>query len=270
MLSFLGIKDNLYYIKDSDDGVIDKVEYEDLVYYITELNLDIKGIIFCKRTGQLLCEVISGGKSKSTRFFKEEVYNMYENEYTVLGEYTKGSNAILLQHNICGYKYTQEPRLFLSGKRCPRCFRLCKQTTEEFKSFIKKVEGDNYTLLFEYTGANNSITVRHNVCGLSYNVTAANFKRGQRCPNCTKTGVSVRSFNEVAYLVNEHSTNYELVNYINSISNCTLKHLICGTVFDIRLYTFLNHNGGCPLCRHSAPEFLLQEELKKWFKCECN
>lgn len=58
-----------------------------------------------------------GGASKSTRFFKkEEVYNLYGDEYTVLGDYTKGTNKILIRHNICGSKYEQEPRLILSGK----------------------------------------------------------------------------------------------------------------------------------------------------------
>lgn len=270
MLSFVGFKDNMYYISDSDDGIVESVSYTDLYNCIVNMGIHIKGVIFCKRTGQLLCEVISGGKTKSTNFFKEEVYNLYGDEYTVLGNYTSGTNNVLIQHNICGNKYEQEPRLILAGKRCPKCYRRVKETTDSFKKFIYNTVGSDYTLLSEYTGANNKVTLRHNNCGLIYDVTAANFKRGQRCPNCTKRGYSKRSFEDIESLVNNYTSEYKLISYKDSIADAEFRHLICGTVFKMKLYTFLHQNGGCPICTKSAPEKLMQIEIGKWFDCEYN
>lgn len=76
MFSYLGYKNNLYYVSDSKDSVVDAVTYSELYNYIVNLGVKIKGVLYCKRTDSLLCEVISGGASKSTRFFKEEVYNL--------------------------------------------------------------------------------------------------------------------------------------------------------------------------------------------------
>lgn len=270
MFSYLGCRNNLYYISDSEDSSVEAVTYSELYNSVVNLEIKIKGVLYCKRTDSLLCEVISGGASKSTRFFKEEIYNLYGNEYTVLGNYTKNTNKILIQHNICGNKYEQEPRLILSGKRCPKCYRRVKETTDSFSKFIFDTVGNDYTLLSEYTGANNKVTLKHNGCGLIYNVTAANFKRGQRCPRCTKSGVSVRSFEEVERLVSNYSSEYELLSYKNSIADAEFKHLVCGTIFKMRLYTFLNQNGGCPICMKSAPEKLMQLEIGKWFDCKCN
>lgn len=96
MLSYLGCKNNLYYVSDSEDSSIDTVTYSELYNCIVNLGIKIKGVLYCKRTNSLLCEVISGGVSKSTRFFKEEVYNLYGCDYTVLGNYTKGTDKILI------------------------------------------------------------------------------------------------------------------------------------------------------------------------------
>lgn len=270
MLSYLGCKNNLYYVSDSEDSSIDTVTYSELYNCIVNLGIKIKGVLYCKRTNSLLCEVISGGVSKSTRFFKEEVYNLYGCDYTVLGNYTKGTDKILIRHNICGEKYEQEPRLILSGKRCPKCYRKVKETTDSFKKFIFDAVGNSYTLLSEYTGANDKVTLKHNNCGLVYDVTAANFKRGQRCPKCTKSGVSKRSFVEVESLVSDYTSEYKLISYTDSISDAEFRHLICGTIFKMKLYTFLHQNGGCPICTKSAPEKLMQLEVGKWFDCKYN
>lgn len=270
MLSYLGCKNNLYYVSDSEDSSIDTVTYSELYNCIVNLGIKIKGVLYCNRTNSLLCEVISGGVSKSTRFFKEEVYNLYGCDYTVLGNYTKGTDKILIRHNICGEKSEQEPRLILSGKRCPKCYRKVKETTDSFKKFIFDAVDNSYTLLSEYTGANDKVTLKHNNCGLVYDVTAANFKRGQRCPKCTKSGVSKRSFVEVESLVSDYTSEYKLISYTDSISDAEFRHLICGTIFKMKLYTFLHQNGGCPICTKSAPEKLMQLEVGKWFDCKYN
>lgn len=271
MLSYSGMHNGLYRIYDSDDGTVDEVTYEELLYSVRDLGLDIKGALFAKRTGTLLIEQIRGNWStKSPTYFAEEVFNLVGDEYTVLEKYVRSRVKILFRHNVCGHKYLQEPRNFLAGKRCPKCFRLVKETTESFKKLMKDAVGDDYSLLSEYVGANDGLTIRHNVCGKVFNMVAANFKRGQRCPYCTKSGIPVRSFEEMACKVSSITSNYELLSYEGCVVPATFKHLVCGNIFKMKTYTFLELNGRCPFCKISVPERLLQLELQKWFDCKFN
>lgn len=84
-------------------------------------------------------------KRKDTNKFKEEVYSLVGDEYTVLGEYTEATNKILLRHNNCldgdTYEYETTPSSFLKGSRCPHCSRMKiilanKKTTKEFLGYL--------------------------------------------------------------------------------------------------------------------------------------
>ena len=44
-------------------------------------------------------------KKKTTKEFKEDVYKLTSNEYTVLGEYIGCKKKILMKHNICGHEW---------------------------------------------------------------------------------------------------------------------------------------------------------------------
>ena len=78
---------------------------------------------------------------KNTELFKEEVYNLVGDEYTVLGEYTKSNENIKMRHNCdnCNnFEFEVRPSDFIShGNRCP----LCKSSKGEQK--ISKYLTDN-------------------------------------------------------------------------------------------------------------------------------
>lgn len=273
MFTYVGMSYDLYKIKDSSDNSIELLSYSELVYCVKNLGINIYGVIWSKRTEELIVECIRGGygHSKSPKYFREEVFNLVGDEYTVVDDYIKNCVRICFRHNVCGNNYIQEPRLFLDGKRCPHCFRLVKSTTKEFKDFIESVVGDEYELLSEYVGANDSVSIRHNKCGLVYDVVASGFKRGHRCPRCTKSGVPVRSYDEVAKLVEDVSSHYKLIDYRGSVIPSRFLHLLCGNEFEMRTTFFIRFGNRCPICNISVPERLLQLELKKWFlDCQCN
>jgi len=56
---------------------------------------------------------------KTTSEFIKEIEDMYNNEYTVLGEYINNSTPILVKHNICHKEYMVRPSNLLSSKQCP-------------------------------------------------------------------------------------------------------------------------------------------------------
>ena len=62
-----------------------------------------------------------GSSKKTTEEFKQEVYNLVENEYNVVSEY-KGNNInIKFLHKICNDTFEMTPHNFLSGQRCTIC-----------------------------------------------------------------------------------------------------------------------------------------------------
>lgn len=58
---------------------------------------------------------------KTTEKFKQEVYDLVQNQYEVVGEYIGSNDKIKMKHNKCGRLFEMEPNNFLHGHRCPRC-----------------------------------------------------------------------------------------------------------------------------------------------------
>ena len=74
------------------------------------------------------------GKPKKTQEqFEKEVYDLYQEEYTVLGKYINANEYIKMRHNCdeCNsHEYDVKPTQFLKGKyKCPICFRTSKKKT---------------------------------------------------------------------------------------------------------------------------------------------
>lgn len=51
--------------------------------------------------------------------FKNAVYKIYGNDYSVLGEYINSQEKILIKHNICGTEFKIRPNSFIQGHGCP-------------------------------------------------------------------------------------------------------------------------------------------------------
>jgi len=141
----------------------------------------------CPECGQ---ELINFKNTKTTEQFKQEVFDLVCNEYSLLGEYTKSSVEIKMKHNKCGNIYEVKPNDFLQGRRCPICTKKerLKQKDVEFKQKVYKLVGDEYTFLEDYKGVQTKIKVRHNTCGNEYYVRPHDFiKNGTRCPICRRS-----------------------------------------------------------------------------------
>ncbi|WP_433943668.1 hypothetical protein [Paenibacillus sp. SN-8-1] len=68
------------------------------------------------------CPHCCGNRRKTTFSFKEEVFKIVRDEYTVLGLYMNNLTPIIMRHSKCGLEYEVRPTDFLSkGSRCPYC-----------------------------------------------------------------------------------------------------------------------------------------------------
>lgn len=131
------------------------------------------------------CSHCFGKPKVNTKVFKERVYKLVGSEYMVIGEYITNEAKILIKHNICSEEYLVTPNKFTSGgRRCPKCYGNLLKTTEEFKKELWEVHGEEFTILGEYTGANELLEVRHS-CGHEYCAYPNNLKRAVSCNNCS-------------------------------------------------------------------------------------
>lgn len=60
---------------------------------------------------------ISNSKTKSTEYFKVQVYNLEQNRYSVIGEYVSGKTPICMINNTSGTMFYVKPTNFLLGQR---------------------------------------------------------------------------------------------------------------------------------------------------------
>ncbi|MFB3167452.1 hypothetical protein P5G62_010060 [Neobacillus sp. 179-C4.2 HS] len=75
------------------------------------------------------CRLCSGNVKKTTQIFKKEVYELVEDEYTVIGEYENAKIPIMFKHNICNEEFLMSPDNFIHGTRCSICTTSKGETT---------------------------------------------------------------------------------------------------------------------------------------------
>jgi len=82
---------------------------------------------------------------KTDKEFKNEIFNLVGDEYTILSEYTSTNNKVKIKHNICNHEYTVSPNNFINGnKRCLKCSNRRSKSEERIENFFKdnKIEFD--------------------------------------------------------------------------------------------------------------------------------
>jgi Zn ribbon nucleic-acid-binding protein len=67
------------------------------------------------------CPNCAGNAKKTTDIFKQQVYELVNNEYEVLSEYKHAHYKVLMRHNKCNHEWKVTPNSFIRGTRCPKC-----------------------------------------------------------------------------------------------------------------------------------------------------
>lgn len=132
------------------------------------------------------CPKCNGGIKSNHKDFLEKVYNLYNEEYLILGEYKNASTKLKVRHNKCECKFEWEitPNNLLRGYGCPKCANNVLKTTEKFQQEIYSLVKDEYSLLDDYINAFTKVKIKHNICLSTYFVTPHDFLCGNRCPIC--------------------------------------------------------------------------------------
>jgi Zn ribbon nucleic-acid-binding protein len=140
------------------------------------------------------CSKIAGNnkQTKTHEIFLKEVYELVGNDYLLLEPYETAKTKIRVLHNKCGNTWLIAPDKFLRGRRCPVCatehaHTIQRRTQQEFEELVFQIGNNEYIVLNNYINANESIRLKHKICGHSFNVRANHFINGSRCPRCRES-----------------------------------------------------------------------------------
>jgi hypothetical protein len=191
--------------------------------------------------------------SKSKKNFNKDVFNLVGDEYSVLGNYINRHTKILMKHHVCGYEWKILPNNFINGQRCPRCNNSLKYTTLSFKKKVFDLVGNEYVVLSEYSP--NKVQMKHNTkdCGYEWHIRPSSFvSQGTRCPFC-----SIRKSSEdYSKQLDERYDGEYILNskYISNKKKVSIKHISCGTEFEVYPNDLLDGDTSCPNCNDPKNE----------------
>lgn len=155
---------------------------------------------------------VSPGNKLTNEQFEEKLNKNFPNKFTRISEYKAAGELIEVLCNDCGEILKKTPN-YLYNTGCPICNKKNKKprvntwnkvSPEQFRDNFNRLIGDEYSLLSEYSLAENYIKVKHNVCGHIWDVQARQFySNGSRCPLCahkvSNKEVELRKFVESIY-----------------------------------------------------------------------
>jgi hypothetical protein len=199
----------------------------------------------------------------NTQDFKEKLENKFPNMYIVESEYINSKTPIKIKCKKCEYEYEIRPHHILGGRKCPRCSKRKKKTTEEFKKEVYDLVGDEYKVLGEYKGTNDKIKMLHKKCNKKFEVTPNNFLSFRcKCSHCYRSTPkkTTEEFKKEVYCLvgNEYKV---LEEYTNCHHKIRMLHTKCNKEFEVTPGHFLNGTR-CPNCKHSIGEDKIEYYLK--------
>ena len=143
---------------------------------------------------------LNGKKHRFTTVdFKNKVTELYGNEYTVIGQYTRAKDHIHIKHNICGHEWNPVADSFIHGdSKCPKCSKVYRPTNDEYIQSLSKINNDIKPLEL-YINTNTPILHQCLKCGHKWKVSPTSLLHSKTgCPMCNGgTNTVVKGVNDM-------------------------------------------------------------------------
>lgn len=260
----------------------DRYDYSKVVY----IDCRTKVEIICKEHGsfwQMPIEHMRGKgcakchykriksiRSKDKNWFIEQAIKVHGNKYDYsLVEYVNNRTKVCIICPIHG-EFWQTPGNHLQGQNCPSCSGVKKSNKEEFTQRAIDIHGDKYDYSkVKYINNKTKVCIICKTCGEEFWQTPDNhIIQKQGCPHCyeNRRGTFLRDTKEgfIAKAREIHGDKYDYseVEYIN---NRTKVCIICPEHgrFWMKPNDHLNGMQGCPICKSSKGERIIETYLKE-------
>lgn len=127
-----------------------------------------------------------------------------------------------------------------------------RKTTNEFILEVKALVGNEYTVLSDYVNRVHKVSIKHNICGNTYNVAPTNFLGGERCPFCSYRKRRIKPDDFAKWFKNTLGDEYtQLDPYIKSSEKIRVKHNVCGTIYSVTPNN-LKRGKRCRICHNKS------------------
>jgi rubrerythrin len=137
------------------------------------------------------CPSCYGNVPLTTKKYKDKIYNIVGDEYSVLGEYKGTNSPIKMKHNKCGNVFYVKPNSFINrGSRCRPCsYKIRgKNLRKSHNDFLKKLSDKDITVLENYKTISAPINVICDICGNTWKARPGNLLYANSgCPCCNKS-----------------------------------------------------------------------------------
>lgn len=206
-----------------------------------------------------------GKKRLTTEEVKGRIEDLTGNEYLLLGNYVNAKTKMLVKHNLCKNEYKVRWNSFQQGARCPKCFGLEKLNNEEIDKVMFELAGNEYIRISRYLNAKTKISIKHNVCGYTYDVKWNDFHQGSRCSKCRDFRLRelfILDNQEIDKRMKELVGNeyVRLGEYKGTKTKMLIKHNVCQNEYEVKWNSF--HQGSrCPKCNESKGEKTISDIL---------
>lgn len=136
--------------------------------------------------------------------FQLKLNNIHPKEKLKALNYSGDSEECDVQCITCGTIYRKRAGCFKDKRKvsiCKKCFPTQPNTLKE-----NYVPRKGYSLIGEYTGMQNKVLMRHDICGFIWEIKPNNLENGKGCPKCNRK-VSKGEQRIIEWLKN-HNINY--------------------------------------------------------------
>ena len=188
-------------------------------------------------------------------------------------EYKKVSEKLKLLCNCGEVFYSSFSSLKWSRKHfvCNNCsYKIIKNkkinsNKDQVMLKIDNVHNGNIVLLGAYTSANTDTLFKHLECGYEWMTKPTRVSSGRGCPKCNQ---KVRYTHEefVDFIEQRYNKEIEVLSeYVVGHDEITVKHLICGTVYETTRNR-LSYGIGCPYCTTGTKKMNLKIVRRKMYE----
>lgn len=243
---------------------------------------DIKCIMRCKNESHddivNYCYNIERTKPycKQCKFEKDVAEKYPSGEYVVVGKFVNRTTKIDILHTKCNRIWNTYPKNILrkDGSGCGECYKdfenRSKRSLKDHVEFINEISDKliGYEVLDKYQHGNIEMHVRHLECGRITPIKPNDVRRNKRktlCKWCSKEKQAqelTKNHDDYVRDVQKNFPNqFEILSqYTGMINKITVKHLVCGEIYDIYAGNLLRF-GSCEHCKTSLGEKVIHRIL---------
>mgnify|MGYP001575981123 CR=1 FL=1 len=175
-------------------------------------------------------------------------------DYELVGEYN--DKVVDIKHVHCGHTFSLNPKYFLYHGECRFCNKEARdkkkklkenKKIERFKEDVKLLGNGEYIVIGTSIDVRTrKITIKHN-CGYEYGIRMCMFRKGRRCPICTKTKFKTPEMYRNEFDAVSNGRFKIITPYEKSTKKIKVYHNKCNQAFDIIPGQFLK-DPRCSVC----------------------